>query len=108
METITTEELKEKKDNGDDFRLINVLGRDSYRERHIPGSEHLYIDELERMAPKRFDKGEELVVYCASTGCLSSGQAAELLRNLGFRNVRDYKAGIRGWQEANYELHSIA
>ena len=41
MNLITREELKEKLDRGDDFKLVMVLNEWAYRAKHIPGSIHL-------------------------------------------------------------------
>jgi hypothetical protein len=38
MNLISREQLKEKLDRGDDFKLVMVLGDWAYRAKHIPGS----------------------------------------------------------------------
>ena len=38
MDLISREELKEKLDREDDFKLVMVLGEWQFRAKHIPGS----------------------------------------------------------------------
>ncbi len=38
MKTISTKELKEMMDRGDDFLLLEVLGEASYERAHLPGA----------------------------------------------------------------------
>jgi len=41
MRTISREELKQKLDRKDNFRLVMALGKWAYQAKHIPGSTHL-------------------------------------------------------------------
>lgn len=66
-ETITREELKQKIDRGDHFRLVETLGEEKYRKTHLPGAVHLPPDRIHEMATEILpDKETEIVVYCAS------------------------------------------
>lgn len=40
MKLISREELKQKLDRGDDFKLVMALGEWAYLAKHIPGSLH--------------------------------------------------------------------
>ncbi len=104
METIQTGELERLKDSGD-LVLVNVLGEEQFREEHIPDSINIPLDRIEE-ASERFDKSEEIVVYCASESCQASPKAAEKLEALGFENVKDYEPGMKGWKEAGNEVAS--
>jgi hypothetical protein len=41
MRILTREELKEKLDRGDDFKLFMTLDRQAFEHSHLPGSMHL-------------------------------------------------------------------
>jgi len=109
MKTINAEELKKKVDAGEDFVLVDVLGKESYEGKHIPTSINIPVDEIENRAFSELpDKNKEIVVYCASTDCHASPRAAKKLEELGYTNVADFEAGIAGWQEAGYEFKGSA
>ena len=89
------------------FALVNVLPRDRFEREHIPGSinvPHGGEDVLE----KRFDKGKEIIVYCASRDCDASPKAARELASRGFQRVVDYEAGLADWKQAGRPVESEA
>ncbi len=106
VNTITLEELERKMEEKDDFVLIDVLGEDHFEEGHIPDAVNIPLDQLGAEALNRFDKDQDLVVYCASESCQASPKAAEKLEELGFSNVTDFEAGIKGWEEGGHEVES--
>ncbi|MFB6291811.1 MAG: rhodanese-like domain-containing protein, partial [Candidatus Nanohaloarchaea archaeon] len=108
VETISLEELEEKLKNDEDFVFIDVLGEDSYQDEHIPGSINIPLDQLAHEVLDRFDKDEEMVVYCGSESCGASPKAAEKLEKLGFEDVKDFEIGLKGWKEAGNEVESGA
>ena len=46
MKLIDREELKEKLDRGDNFKLVMVLGDSGFRAKHIPGSLNVPAPEV--------------------------------------------------------------
>ena len=60
MKLISREELKEKLDREEDFKLVFVLGKWQYRSKHIPGSIHVHMPEQIKVV---LDKDDEIVVY---------------------------------------------
>ena len=101
MKLISREELKEKIDQGDVFKLAMVLGEWAYRAKHIPGSLNITSPEL---ATELFDQSDEIVIYCSDENCPASKYAFMLLEQKGFKNVRRYAGGIADWEEAGYAL----
>ena len=66
-ETITRDELKEKIDRGDDFKLVETLAPHAYEHAHLPRAINLPPDRVQELAPKLLpDKNAEIVVYCQS------------------------------------------
>ncbi len=99
MKTISREELKEKLDRGDDFKLVMTLGEAAFRMGHIPGSIH--INNVEK-AQRLISPGDEIVVYCHDENCPASQAAYQMLVDRGFSNIRRFAGGIRAWQEAGF------
>lgn len=101
MKLISREELKEKIDRGDDFKLVMTLGEWAFRAKHIPGS--LHIDRPEK-AEGVVDPKDEIVVYCSNPACSASQMAYHFLASRGYENVRRYAGGIEDWEAAGYEV----
>ncbi len=101
METITREELKEKLDRGDDFKLVMVLGLWHFHAKRIPGSIHIgNPNEIEEL----LNKEDEIVVYCSNEDCVASQVAYRQLVDKGYKNVKRYSGGIHDWEEAGLPL----
>lgn len=64
---ISQEELKQKIDRGDNFRLVETLPAETYHHAHLPGAVNLPPDQVSKMAASLLpDKAAEIVVYCGS------------------------------------------
>ena len=98
---IGSEELKEKLDRGEDFKLVMVLGEWEYRAMHIPGS--LRVSTAEEGA-KTLDPDDEIVLYDSGPACPASRMACRFLKAHGYRTVRRYAAGLEEWESAEYPL----
>ncbi|MDO8575869.1 MAG: rhodanese-like domain-containing protein [bacterium] len=108
--TISTDELKKKLDaGGADFVLVDVLSKEKYAARHVPGA--VSIPETPDFA-KTFEaalqvpKDTQIAVYCTSDTCQASVRAADALEKAGYTNVLHYKDGIAGWQQAGFPFES--
>ncbi len=101
MNLITREELKEKLDRGDDFKLVCALSEWAYRAKHIPGS--LHIDHPSKVT-ELLDKPDEIVVYCSDIHCPASKYFYHILTSSGYENVRRYEGGIIDWEDAGYPV----
>ena len=101
MQTISCEELKEKLDRGDVFKLVMTMGTWAFEAKHIPGSFNVCSNEeaLELLKPD-----DEIIVYCSSTECFSSQNAYHSLVRNGYKNVRRYSGGLAAWEEAGFQL----
>ncbi len=104
METVSTEELVELKDSGEEFVLVDVLGEDHYQDGHIPGSINIPLDQVGSEAIERFDVDQQIIVYCKDKDCAASPKAAKKLEKLGFENIKDYEVGLKGWKETGNEV----
>jgi 3-mercaptopyruvate sulfurtransferase SseA len=101
MNLITRDELRAKLDRGDEFKLVMTLPEPAYRAKHIPTSLHF---ETVKETLGAFDRGDEIVVYCADVHCPASIYAYHLLERAGYGRVRRYAGGIADWEAAGYPL----
>jgi rhodanese-related sulfurtransferase len=103
--TITRERLHEMIENGDGFVLVDALSPMSFAASHLPGAVNLSPGWVDDRARRRIpDLDTEIVVYCESEECDSSVRVVERLQELGYRNVRHYAEGKRGWAAAGLPL----
>jgi adenylyltransferase/sulfurtransferase len=95
LPTITVEELKQRRDAGEDVFLLDVREPNEYQICNLNG--HLIpLNDL----PKRvneLNKDQEIVAHCRSGA--RSAQAVEFLQKSGFKNVRNLMGGILAWAE---------
>jgi rhodanese-related sulfurtransferase len=101
MNLISGEELKQKLDRGDKFKLVNALGEWAFNAKHIPGS--INISKIED-AKKKLNPSDEIIIYCSNTSCIASIIGYQLLTRTGYKNVRRYAGGIEDWEERGYPL----
>ena len=95
MKEITVQELKAKKDAGEDFFLLDVREGWEYEVSNVDGV-HIPLGELpDRLAELEDQRDAEFVVMCRSGG--RSGKAAEFLTSQGFSNVHNLKGGMTAW-----------
>jgi adenylyltransferase/sulfurtransferase len=91
---ISSVELKQRLDRGDQIRLIDVREPNEFQINRIPGAELVPLGDI----PRRYaelDPDEEIVVQCKIGG--RSAQAADFLRSVGFTRVLNLRGGILDW-----------
>jgi adenylyltransferase/sulfurtransferase len=89
-------EVKARIDRGDDFVLIDVREPHEYQICNIPYAKLIPLGQL----PKRLNElnpDDEIVAHCKSG--MRSAKAVELLKQSGFRKVRNMKGGILAWSD---------
>ncbi len=101
MNIMSKEELRQKIERGDDFKLINSLDRTAFDRMHIPGS--LHFDDINE-AVRQIDPDEEVILYCSNPLCPASVQAYRALELQGFTRLFRYAGGLTEWVEAGYPL----
>jgi rhodanese-related sulfurtransferase len=101
MNLINREELREKIDRGDEFKLVMTLSAFAHRSKRIPTSLHF---ETVGDALAALDPADDIVVYCGDAHCAASIYAYRLLEREGYTRVRRYAGGIADWEEAGYPL----
>lgn len=77
--------------------VIDANGRKSFEKNHVPGAVH--YDAIKKNFAKALpqDKNTMIVAYCGGPLCEAWKKSAEEACNLGYTNIRHFKAGISGW-----------
>ncbi len=85
--------------------LVDVRTPEEYAEGHINGALNInwndpaFMDEMAKL-----DKNKPVFVYCKSGN--RSGQAAEALKGMGFKEIYDLQGGITGWKKAGMKVET--
>src|ERR1700761_2957281 len=89
-------EVKQKLDRGDDFVLIDVREPHEYQIARIPGARLIPLGELPKHL-NELDPDADIVAHCKTGG--RSQKAVDLLKQNGFRHVRNMTGGITAWSD---------
>jgi adenylyltransferase/sulfurtransferase len=95
MDEITSTELKQRLDNGDDIQILDVREDPEVAIARIPNSIHIPLAQvLARM--DEIDSSRETVVHCKMGG--RSARAIDALKRSGYTGkLINLKGGIIGW-----------
>ncbi len=91
---ISVTDLKKRLDAKEDFDLIDVREPHEWQIAKIPGARLIPLGEL----PNRLgelDSKREILLHCKSGG--RSGRALKLLKEKGFKNLKNVAGGIEAW-----------
>jgi molybdopterin/thiamine biosynthesis adenylyltransferase/rhodanese-related sulfurtransferase/molybdopterin converting factor small subunit len=89
-------EVKQKQDRGDNFVLIDVREPYEYQIAKIPGARLIPLGELPKHLDE-LDREADIVVHCKSGG--RSQKAVDLMKQRGFKHVRNMVGGILAWSD---------
>ena len=103
VRTITTNDLRQRLDQGTNLEFWNVLTDNSFTGEMIPGSRRMPLDTIERNTAG-IPKSAEIITYCGGPKCPQSTQAARKLNELGYTNVRAFEEGLEGWKAAGHSV----
>jgi rhodanese-related sulfurtransferase len=96
MNDITVEDLKSRLSNGETLNLIDVRETWEYDEFNI-GAKNLPLSSFMSFIPDLEElKDEEVIVHCKMGG--RSMQAAAILEQMGFKDVKNVVGGIEEWK----------
>lgn len=87
------------------YILVDVRQAGEYSAGHIKGAVNIdyYNDSFTKLFEKQFpDKNKSYIIYCRSGA--RSMYAAEMLQQLGYKNVINMQGGILSWQSAGKNL----
>lgn len=93
---ITVEELKTRRDKGEQIHLIDVREPHEYEEFNLGGQLMPLGTIPSGLAELEHLKNEEVVVHCKAGS--RSAAAVDFLKKNGFTNVRNLLGGVMQWQ----------
>jgi rhodanese-related sulfurtransferase len=94
---LTTAQVKQKLDRGDNFRLIDVREPEEYAIARIEGAELLPLSRAQEWL-ETLPTDQELVFFC-HVGGRSQQVASYLAHQRGFTNVANMLGGISDWSQ---------
>lgn len=101
IQEYSVEQVREKLEAGEAFRLVDVREGEEFVRGHLPGAESLCKGILERDIEKLVpDVETPVVLYCG--GGFRSALAAENLQRMGYKKVWSMWGGWRAWTEAGF------
>lgn len=83
--------------------VVNVLDKEFYDECHIKGSIQVAFDNVEEYF-KNIDRNTPIVTYCSNYACTASGFVAQMLTDMGFKNVKAFEGGMAQWYQKGYPV----
>jgi len=89
------------------FILIDVLPKEIYEKRRLPGALNVCVYEVtfpDQIAAITEDKSAEIVLYGSSAESHDAAEAAEKLLRLGYEKVHALAGGVDGWLKAGLSL----
>lgn len=103
---ITVQTLKEKIDNQEPLRLIDVREDQEWLMGCIPGAMHMSKGIIERDIEKSIPEPQTpIVLYCS--GGFRCALVADSLQQMGYSQVYSLDKGMQGWIDAGYELEKV-
>jgi molybdopterin/thiamine biosynthesis adenylyltransferase/rhodanese-related sulfurtransferase/molybdopterin converting factor small subunit len=93
---IEVKEVKAKLDRGDDFVLVDVREPHEHQICNIPQAKLIPLGQVGQRLGE-LDPNADIVVHCKSG--MRSAKACGVLRQAGFKNVRNMKGGILAWSD---------
>lgn len=102
---VTVADTRERMAADNSVRLIDVREDHEWNAAHAAGAEHLSKGIIERDIEVSVpDKSTEVILYCG--GGFRSALSADVLQQMGYRNVYSMAGGWKAWQEAGAAIES--
>ena len=96
---VSVDETQTRMQSDDAVRLIDVREDDEWRAGHAAGATHLGKGIIERDIEATVpDKSAEVILYCG--GGFRSALAADVLQQMGYRDVFSMAGGWKAWKDA--------
>ena len=83
--------------------ILDVRSPEEFASGHIPGAVNVPLGELsDRLVALEISPTEEVVVHCQRGG--RAAAAESILRESGYRNVRDLSGHMEAWRAGGYPI----
>lgn len=105
IQVISPQEVRDAVYDDHSHQLIDVRTVDEFKEGHLKNAQNICVtdgDFEENVA--KLDKDQPVYLYCRSGK--RSAKAAEILKDLGFKEIYDMDGGILNWKSENLEVEN--
>ena len=105
VQVISPQEVRDAVFDDNSHQLIDVRTVDEFKEVHLKNAQNICVtdgDFEENVA--KLDKDQPVYLYCRSGK--RSAKAAEILKDLGFKEIYDMDGGILNWKSENLEIEN--
>lgn len=105
IQVISPQEVRDAVYDDNSHQLIDVRTVDEFKEGHLKNAQNICVtdgDFEENVA--KLDKDQPVYLYCRSGK--RSAKAAEILKDLGFKEIYDMDGGILNWKSENLEIEN--
>ena len=99
---VSVGELRAMQEAGEPVVLVDVREQAEVNLGVIPGAVHISRGTLEGKVERAVARDAKVVLYCASGN--RSLLAADVMRQMGYRDVSSLAGGIRAWVEQGGDL----
>lgn len=105
IKVISPQEVRDAVYDQNAHQLIDVRTLDEFNEGHLKNAQNICVtsDDFEERISK-LDKDQPIYLYCRSGK--RSARAAEILKDLGFKEIYDMEGGILKWQGEQLETEN--
>lgn len=95
-EALTCEQLYSMEKSGERPTILDVREQSKWDTGHIDWATHLPLEKVSEEIEQIMPNKNELIITCCTIG-KKSGQATELLKELGYTNVKTLSGGYTGY-----------
>jgi len=105
IKILTKEELRDKINQGEEFKLVDVRDTLDYQKEHIVGALHLLISDMnQEKLEEMFNKDDLIITYSLDRDCPAKIIAAKKFVEFGYPNVLAYQGSWKEWKESGYPV----
>lgn len=102
IEVISPQEVKDAVYNNDSRQLVDVRTMQEFKEGHLKSAHNICVTDADfEENILKLDKEKPIYLYCRSGK--RSARAAEILKDLGFKEIYDMEGGYLNWESQNLE-----
>ena len=87
--------------------FVDVRSAANFKRGHIPGAVNIPVNRTkDNLSVLPTDKEAFLITYCGGIECPNAYQLMNVLLASGYRNVKFFPRGLRGWLALGYPLET--
>ena len=102
IKVISPQEVRDAVYDSNPHQLIDVRTLEEFSQGHLKNDQNICVTDSDfEESIAKLDKNQPIYLYCRSGK--RSAKAAEILKDLGFKEIYDMEGGILKWENENLE-----